>query len=472
VLEGFRAEIINALISSFPGVVFNSPVEHSLPTTINFSVPGLASKVLLDAFDSAGLRMSGGSACSASQTSPSHVLEAMGLESWRASSAVRLSFAPNVESKTISAACARIRACGTVLRANCLLPATSKIWIPPAELVTRYTVDGACSYLIADAASRRCVVVDPLPELTDQIANWLKCNFYTLVAAIDTHSHGDHVSSAAALRNAIPALQVDNFERDGLGWPVGQDEIFLGRHRLSRLPVPGHTSDSTAYLLHRGEALVFAFVGDTVMPGALGRSDFDQSEPIAFPSSLLALERVVGPDTLLLPAHDYENRFACTFRVESTVQPLLAAAVSGSIDAKEFAARKSELDRDIPQTRYCTMACGAPIPSACAQEEVELSLDEIKKLAGSGEPVIFVDVRERFEQKLGLALSLDVPAQRQSAPLSTLANVLPEWLQRPRAHIAFFCRSGNRSAQAARALRRLGHERAWSLDGGIALWAR
>ncbi len=35
-----------------------------------------------------------------------------------------------------------------------------------------------------------------------------------------------------------------------------------------------------------------------------------------------------------------------------------------------------------------------------------------------------------------------------------------------------FCRSGNRSAQAARALRRLGHAQAWSLRGGLALLPR
>jgi cysteine desulfurase len=57
-------------------------------------------------------------------------------------------------------------------------------------------------------------------------------------------------------------------------------------------------------------------------------------------------------------------------------------------------------------------------------------------------------------------------------PLSALPNALPGWLQLPaEVPVLFYCRSGNRSAQAARALRRLGHARAFSLAGGLALWA-
>ena len=55
--------------------------------------------------------------------------------------------------------------------------------------------------------------------------------------------------------------------------------------------------------------------------------------------------------------------------------------------------------------------------------------------------------------------------------LSQLLQALPDWLALPASTpVVFFCRSGNRSAQAAGALRRLGHDNAWSLAGGVALW--
>jgi rhodanese-related sulfurtransferase len=37
--------------------------------------------------------------------------------------------------------------------------------------------------------------------------------------------------------------------------------------------------------------------------------------------------------------------------------------------------------------------------------------------------------------------------------------------------LVFFCRSGNRSMKAAQLLRRLGHQQAYSLNGGLALAA-
>ncbi|ROZ78786.1 aminotransferase class V-fold PLP-dependent enzyme [Ramlibacter sp. WS9] len=389
-LAAYREQLVAALSGAFPGVVFNAPLDNSLPTTVNFSVPGLGSKLLLDLFDSAGLRVSGGSACSASQAAPSHVLEAMGLPQWQTASAIRMSFAPDVDAGTIAVACTRIRDCGESARASCLLPAAAATSVAPPELVTRFAVDGACCYLVADAPSRRCVVIDPLPELKDRIANWFKCNPYTLVAVLDTHSHGG--------------------ERDALGWPIGEESIALGQHRLRRIRVPGHTVDSTMYLLHRGDDLVFAFVGDTVMPG----------------SSLRAFGNATGQNALLLPGHDHDDHFASTLRTEGV--------------------------------------------GGCSRDErVALSRREFDKIAADGQLCIVVDVREAFEQKLGLAPAFETAVQRQSAPLSTLVNALPRWLASPDRHVVFYCRSGNRSAQAARALRRLGHGRAWSLEGGLAL---
>jgi hypothetical protein len=81
-------------------------------------VPGVASRLLLDLFDAAGVRLSGGSACSAAQAAPSFVLEAMGLPAWQTGSAIRLSFGPLADEAFIDAACARIRACGEALRAQ------------------------------------------------------------------------------------------------------------------------------------------------------------------------------------------------------------------------------------------------------------------------------------------------------------------------------------------------------------------
>jgi len=465
-LHAQRERLAAALREAFPGVVFNAPFALSLPTTLNFSVPGLNARMLLDLFDAAGLRVSGGSACSASRAQPSYVLQAMGLAEWQTTGAVRLSFGAADSAERIDEACRRLRDCGAALRATCQSPGALGA-SGPTELLTRFVVDGACCYVVADADGRRCVVIDPLPELTERLAQWIRCRDFMLAAVLDTHSHGDHASSAQALRDALPPqlLEADAF--DALGWPRDSQAIALGAHRLSRLPVPGHTQDSTAYLLHDAQGLRLAFVGDTVMPGALGRSDFEQSAPLAFARSLKALEAAAGPHTLLLPGHDYDNRFATTLSVECAAQPLLAGVLQGRLDAEEFAIEKAVLERVLAPTEFQTLACGARVDAEPAQEQVEMSAAEVRRqLRGAVAPVL-VDVREPFEALMGLGARLDA----ESVPLSTLVNALPRWSRLPAdTPLVFLCRSGNRSVQAARALRRLGHAEAWSLAGGLALW--
>lgn len=132
VLHGFRQRLADALRQSFPGVVFNMPWEGSLPTTLNFSVPGLGSPALLDLFDAAGLRASGGSACSAAAAAPSFVLQAMGLPDWQTRSAVRMSFGPATPASEIDQACARLQRCGEAWRAAAPSQAPDEAALPDA----------------------------------------------------------------------------------------------------------------------------------------------------------------------------------------------------------------------------------------------------------------------------------------------------------------------------------------------------
>jgi cysteine sulfinate desulfinase/cysteine desulfurase-like protein/glyoxylase-like metal-dependent hydrolase (beta-lactamase superfamily II)/rhodanese-related sulfurtransferase len=470
-LERYREQLLAALTQAFPGLALNAPLSASLPTTLNFSIPGVSSRLLLDLFDAAGIRVSAGSACGAAKAQPSYVLEAMGLPAWRTASAVRLSFGAADSPKLIAEACTRILACGDSLRETCQLPElpAEAPHGTEVELLTRFVVDGSCCYLVADATTRRCVVIDPLPELTETLVRWLRCRSCSLVAVLDTHGHGDHATSAGALREAAGTLLEPRGALEGLGWPTGQDAIEFGALRLSRLPVPGHTQDSTAYLLHAAGELTFVFVGDTVMPGALGRSDFAQSAPLAFAPSLRLLEQRAGRDSILLPAHDYDMRLASTLRVEAAFQPLLAGALEGKLTTTEFAERKADLERQIAPTEFQTMACGARVECASRTENVELSLAHLLELKGCGLTPRVVDVREGYEHMVGsLGGFDDLPVEQ--VPMSAVLNALPRWCAGDKAApLVFVCRSGNRSAQAARALRRLGYANAWSLAGGLAL---
>ena len=110
-----RARLVAALEAALPGIVFNAPLAQSLPTTINFSVPAVASATLLDLFDAAGMRVSAGSACSAGKAGSSYVLDAMGVPAWRSAAAVRLSFGALFDDASLDLACERIARCGAAL---------------------------------------------------------------------------------------------------------------------------------------------------------------------------------------------------------------------------------------------------------------------------------------------------------------------------------------------------------------------
>ncbi|MGX9700238.1 aminotransferase class V-fold PLP-dependent enzyme [Janthinobacterium lividum] len=253
-LAAFREQLVASLERAFPGIVFNMPFDLSLSTTLNFSVPGLSSKELLDLFDAARVRVSSGSACSAAKALPSYVLEAMHVPQWRASSAIRLSFGPLIDAATIAAACARIERCGEALRSSCLLPSA----LAPSpqdgaqDGIIQLSVDGQCTWLISNAASASCVVIDPVAALVPRLAAFIRCQQLALCAIVHTAPPADHGVARLALLQELAIEQVGRIDIDG--------ELALGQQRLRRV----ECGENHVYLLDQR----FAFIGN-LAPEAL-----------------------------------------------------------------------------------------------------------------------------------------------------------------------------------------------------------
>lgn len=106
-LQQYRDDLLSALKVVFPNLVLNQPYPDSLPTTLNFSVPGFSSAQLISLLDAAGIRVSAGSACSTGR-SRSYVLDAMGLPAWQSEGAIRMSFGPATSSVFIEGAQQRL----------------------------------------------------------------------------------------------------------------------------------------------------------------------------------------------------------------------------------------------------------------------------------------------------------------------------------------------------------------------------
>jgi cysteine desulfurase len=83
------------LQSVLPAAHLNGPRIDSaqrLPNTLNVSLPGVESRVIVTLLDLAGLECSAGSACASGSLEPSHVLKAMGRDDEAARAALRFSF--------------------------------------------------------------------------------------------------------------------------------------------------------------------------------------------------------------------------------------------------------------------------------------------------------------------------------------------------------------------------------------------
>jgi cysteine sulfinate desulfinase/cysteine desulfurase-like protein/rhodanese-related sulfurtransferase len=413
-LWAFRARLADSLRAALPGVVFNNPFDRALPTTINFSVPGLSSRELMDVFDAAQVRVSAGSACSSAKAAPSYVLDAMGVPLWRSAGAIRMSFGPLADEATIDAACARIERCGAALRASCLIP--SERDAVPHDGLLQLGVEGACGWLVLDAASGSCVVIDPLPEMTARIASYVRCQNYRVLAVAGTSADAGRQSLVDALGDHYVAESTDEFGLPA-ATPVALEHGVMGRAievgaQVLVSMAAGAGNATRAYLL--------GTVDDGRLPASAVRFAFSAG------SRDEAVRVVSGAQTLLCPTRDDHNQFCAS------------------------------------------MAKAEPQPAA--QADMQLDSGELDAFLSAHPDAVLIDVREAYEFA---ATAVPGPGGRvaHSVPLSRLAGQASEWLRGEQRPLVFFCRSGNRSMKATQCLRRLGHDQAYSLSGGLALAA-
>ncbi len=511
-LEDYRQRLIAQLKTTFPSLVLNAPLDTSAPTTINFSVQGFSSKELLDLFDAAGIRVSSGSACG-SEVVGSYVLEAMGLPRWQSEGAIRLSFGPLITTAEIEAACQQIEQVGFALCESCLV-------VAPQASVDRRPIDGlvqlkngsTCTWLLFDADSARCLIIDPLPELAPRIASLVRCQESHAIAILDTHAHLDHHSCRTELLTELGPLALPSAHNaDLLGWPQQPDGTLeladqtiapylqLGNKVLAQTELPGHTKISSAYLfgpLNDGKLkgklknrldgtpirmtqsdVKFAFLGDTILMGGLGRSDFPTSVPDKMYDSLKRISRLINPRTIICPTHDYTNGFATCLAAERTQNELLNRVLSESgIDENDFLIRKREMDARITQSDNMTdIICGHVSDSIdeSVGDLLEVPKHGLQELLSRQPNVLIVDVREPHEFVFTLdwkAAGFGCPPI--SIPLTRLTGEIPRLQQlseNEERTILFLCRSGKRSSKAAEVAWRNGIRSVGHVAGGLAL---
>jgi len=166
------------------------------------------------------------------------------------------------------------------------------------------------SYFIASKGE--AAVIDPIRDL-DQYFALLKEHDVKLKYVIETHFHADFVSGHLDLSNQTGAPIIygpkaeTEFEiinaKDG-------EEFVIGDLKLKALHSPGHTPESTCYLLFDGTGKEHCiFTGDTLFVGDVGRPDLmggkHTKEELAkhMYNTLNTIIKPLADNVIVYPAH-------------------------------------------------------------------------------------------------------------------------------------------------------------------------
>jgi len=211
------------------------------------------------------------------------------------------------------------------------------------------------TYLLADAQTRRAVLIDPVVEETEAYVTLLAELGLTLVYTLETHVHADHVTAGATLRDRLGSRTVVHHEGGAACADVQVrhgDVLEVDGVRLEVRETPGHTSGCVAYV-----ASDRVFTGDALLIGGCGRTDFQQGDAGRLFDSVHAQLFSLPPDTLVYPGHDYKGRTVSTIKEERAIN----ARLGNDRSREDFVALMAELrlpypkqiDRAVPANQRC-----------------------------------------------------------------------------------------------------------------------
>jgi sulfur dioxygenase len=345
------------------------------------------------------------------------------------------------------------------------------------SLIFRQLLDPQSStytYLLGCGKSKEAVLIDSVFEQTRRDTALLRELNLTLIWALETHVHADHVTGASVLRErlgcriavsrASGAEGADRFLKNG-------DRVGFGEHYLDVRSTPGHTHGCVSFVLD-DESM--AFTGDCLLIRGSGRTDFQEGDAATLYRSV-HLQLFTLPDSCLLyPGHDYRGLTVTSVGEEKRFNPRLGGALS----EKDFVGYMSNLGLGHPKK----IDIAVPANLKCGNPEAEIM--------GKSEPnwaplsCTFAGVWEVppswLEEHLGFPQVLDVrEPDEYSGPLGHIrgAKLIPLGALAERAveldktlPVIAVCRAGGRSAQATAILQQTGFSKVANLAGGMLRW--
>ncbi|MFO1077077.1 MAG: rhodanese-like domain-containing protein [Planctomycetota bacterium] len=229
-----------------------------------------------------------------------------------------------------------------------------------------------------------------------------------------THLHADfvagHTELAATDGAEVAVSKLANAEFAHRGLADG-DRVAVGNAEIEAWLTPGHTPSAMTFLLHLPAAAkqpVFAFTGDTLFVGSIGRPDLLDVPPADLAKkSFASLNRLTAlpEDTVVLPAHGAGSLCGAHLSPETTTtigrekktNPYLgirseatfvAKAISHQPTAPQYFAFNVEMNRKGP-------------PLVARAEELPPALDRAALAALLAKEAWIVDLRDQHDYAAG-----------------------------------------------------------------------
>ena len=264
---------------------------------------------------------------------------------------------------------------------------------------------GTFSYLVADADSAECVVIDPVLGFdmvsarttmapSDKIISDIETQGWSLLWILETHAHADHLTSAQQLKDkfnakvaigtGITAIQKnfksiyhfdDKYDTNGHAFDrllTDGDSLAFGKFTVDVIATPGHTSDSLTYKVDN-----HLFIGDTLFHPELGsaRCDFPGGDAGLLFQSIDKLLSY-GDDSILCLCHDYpeEDRAPRAYFTIEEMRNTNIHLVQADHDADKFKSIREVRDASLDLPKLIIPSIQVNTQAGLQLEQADLAL--------------------------------------------------------------------------------------------------